>query len=124
MTTPQNRIPQHVQTLASPPGRHPGAAAGTGERERAGVLSLTVLTDAEYPLSAVARGLDEYYTGSRESPGVWTGTGATRQGLVGGVEPDHLRAMVRAHDPETGTDWLAGRRARKNNCFDATLSAP
>jgi hypothetical protein len=33
----------------------------------------------------VASGLDEYYTGAGEAPGVWVGSGLESLGLVGGT---------------------------------------
>ncbi|HET7489359.1 MAG TPA: MobF family relaxase [Acidimicrobiales bacterium] len=88
------------------------------------MLTLTALTDPEYLISSVALGLDEYYAGIGEAPGVWTGRFSAALGLAGVVEPDQLRALVAGHHPHSDVDLLAGRRARKVNAFDATLSAP
>jgi len=88
------------------------------------VLTLVKLTNAEYLISSVASGLEDYYVGSGEAPGVWHGRWAAELGLVGVVEEDPLRAIVAGHDRASGTDLLAGQRARKVNAFDATFSAP
>jgi conjugative relaxase-like TrwC/TraI family protein len=88
------------------------------------VLRLLRLTDAEYAISAVAEGLDEYYTGKGEAPGVWSGTWAEELGLSGVVGHDELRALVDGHDPRSGTYLLAGHKERKVKAFDATFSPP
>jgi hypothetical protein len=44
------------------------------------VLRLAKLTDAEYVLRQVAGGLEDYYLGSGEAPGVWSGRLAARVG--------------------------------------------
>ncbi|MDQ3569257.1 MAG: relaxase domain-containing protein [Actinomycetota bacterium] len=85
---------------------------------------MAALTDAEYTVSAVAEGLEEYYLGHGEAPGVWAGAWAEELGLSGVVGHDELRALVDGLDPNTGTDLLAGRKARKDMAFDATFSAP
>ncbi len=88
------------------------------------MLRVAALTDAEYTISAVAEGLEEYYLGHGEAPGVWAGTWAGELGLSGVVGHDDLRALVDGHDPEVGTDLLAGKRGRRDMAFDATFSAP
>ncbi|MGI8686071.1 MAG: MobF family relaxase [Acidimicrobiales bacterium] len=88
------------------------------------MLTLTALLDPEYLISSVALGLDEYYAGVGEAPGVWAGRFAAELGLVGVVDADDLRSVVLGHHPGTGVDLLAGRPARKVNAFDATLSPP
>ncbi|HET9442640.1 MAG TPA: MobF family relaxase, partial [Acidimicrobiales bacterium] len=88
------------------------------------MLRITPLRDGEYLLSAVAAGVEDYYMGAREAPGVWAGRFAGTLGLAGVVEAADLRALVEGRDPATGVDLLAGRPPRKNNCYDLTLSAP
>lgn len=88
------------------------------------MLRLTALRDPEYLISSVALGLDEYYAGVGEAPGVWSGRFAAELGLVGVVDADHLRALVDGHSPLTGENLLAGRPERSVNAFDATFSAP
>ncbi|MGA7758383.1 MAG: relaxase domain-containing protein [Ilumatobacteraceae bacterium] len=50
----------------------------------------------------MANGLEEYYTGAGEAPGVWVGTRVESLGLVGEVEPAHLRAVRAGLTPRTG----------------------
>ncbi len=88
------------------------------------MLTITELRDAEYVISSVALGLDEYYAGIGEAPGIWTGRFAPHLGLEGVVDAEDLRAVVEGHDPRSGADLLAGRRRRRVNVFDATFSAP
>jgi len=88
------------------------------------VLTLTALLDPEYVISSVALGLDEYYAGVGEAPGVWAGRFAPDLGLVGLVDADDLRSVVKGLHPGTGVDLLAGRPKRKVNVFDATFSPP
>ena len=88
------------------------------------MLTLTALRDPEYLISSVALGIDEYYAGVGEAPGVWAGRFAAELGLQGVVDPDQLRALVDGHHPLTGENLLAGRPERKVNAFDATFSAP
>ena len=87
------------------------------------MLTLTKLRNAEYVLSQIAGGLDEYYTSGREAPGVWAGGWADQLGLEGVVQADHLRSLVRGADPMSGTSLVEGRQ-RRVNAFDATFSAP
>ena len=50
------------------------------------VLTVTALTNAEYLLSSVALGIDEYYAGVGEAPGVWSGRWSPALGLEGTVD--------------------------------------
>ncbi|MGH9023882.1 MAG: MobF family relaxase, partial [Acidimicrobiia bacterium] len=88
------------------------------------MLTVTALRDSEYLITSVALGIDEYYAGIGEAPGVWAGSWSPELGLVGMVEPEDLRALVEGHHPGTGVDLLAGRPLRRVNAFDATFSAP
>jgi conjugative relaxase-like TrwC/TraI family protein len=88
------------------------------------VLTITKLNDAEYVISGVALGVDEYYTGTGEAPGVWHGRLAGELGLEGVVDADDLRALVLGREPGTDVDLLDGRPERKVAAFDLTLSAP
>jgi conjugative relaxase-like TrwC/TraI family protein len=88
------------------------------------VLSIVKLRDAEYVLRQIAKGIDEYYTSSKEPPGVWQGRWSAELGVEGVVEADHLRSLIRGVDPTSGRELLAGNLARKVNAFDATFSAP
>ena len=88
------------------------------------MLTITKLADAEYLLRQVALGVDDYYVGSGEAPGVWQGGLAADLGLLGVVEADHLRVLVLGLDPTSGTTLLAGRPERTVAAFDVTFSAP
>jgi conjugative relaxase-like TrwC/TraI family protein len=88
------------------------------------VLNITPLRDAEYLISSVALGIDEYYLGVGEAPGVWQGRWAAELGLAGVVEADELRALVEGVHPATGVDLLEGNRKRETFAFDATYSCP
>lgn len=71
----------------------PGAAAFSPEAGPS-VLRITKLADAEYLLRQVALGVEDYYTGSGEEPGVWQGGLAAEFGLTGVVEADHVRTLL------------------------------
>jgi conjugative relaxase-like TrwC/TraI family protein len=91
------------------------------------VLSIGVLKKAgwEYYAREVADGLEDYYAGAGEAPGVWTGHGATAAGVSGTVSAEALAlAFDEARHPETG--GLLGRTWRPDGVigFDATFSAP
>jgi conjugative relaxase-like TrwC/TraI family protein len=88
------------------------------------VLTVTALTDAEYVLSSVALGIDEYYAGVGEAPGVWSGEWSSELGIAGMVEADQLRALIDGTDPVSGVPLLVGLRERSVKAFDLTFSAP
>src|SRR3974377_1934227 len=88
------------------------------------MLSCIKLADAEYAIGQVAIGVEEYYLGEGEAPGVWAGRWAPSLGLEGVVGGQQLRSLVTGRTPRDGTFWLEGRPARKVNAFDATFSAP
>ncbi len=68
------------------------------------MLSVAKLTPGQesYYERSVAAGLDDYYAGRGESPGVWAGRGAAQLGLEGVVEAGQLGTLIRGHDPLTG----------------------
>ena len=88
------------------------------------MLTVTALTNAEYLLGSVALGIDEYYMGVGEAPGVWMGRCSVGLGVEGVVEADALRALIDGCDPTTGAPLLVGLRERKVKAFDLTFSAP
>jgi conjugative relaxase-like TrwC/TraI family protein len=88
------------------------------------VLRVTALTDGEYVLSSVALGIDEYYAGVGEAPGVWAGAWSRELGVEGMVEADQLRALIDGNDPVIGLPLLVGLRERRVKAFDLTFSAP
>jgi conjugative relaxase-like TrwC/TraI family protein len=69
-----------------------------------GVLSVAKLTPGQegYYERSVAAGIDDYYAGRGESPGIWTGTGAAAIGLEGVVEGGQLGTLIRGDHPHTG----------------------
>src|SRR5690242_769834 len=74
--------------------------------EDASVVSVVKLSPGQeaYYAQSVAAGVEDYYAGRGEAPGIWHGRGAEQLGLVGVVSPEQLRAIVRAVDPVTGVD--------------------
>ncbi len=90
------------------------------------VWKLRVGAEAYY-LSQVASGLDEYYTGAGEAPGVWVGNGVESLGLVGEVEPADLRAVLAGLAPGTGltpNGTTLRAHPRRVPGFDLTFSVP
>jgi conjugative relaxase-like TrwC/TraI family protein len=69
-----------------------------------GVLSVAKLTPGQegYYERSVAAGIDDYYAGRGESPGIWTGQGAAALGLEGVVEQGQLGTLIRGDHPLTG----------------------
>lgn len=88
------------------------------------MLTITKLKSAEYVITAVAAGMEDYYMGAGEAPGVWQGQWADQLGLDGIVAADDLRALVDGLDPATGLELLAGHRERRVAAIDITLSVP
>ncbi len=89
------------------------------------MLTITTLADAEYLIGGVALGVEDYYVGSGEAPGVWQGQLAAELQLVGVVDPDQLRALLLGRDPTTDVELLAARgRPRTVTAYDVTFSAP
>jgi conjugative relaxase-like TrwC/TraI family protein len=90
------------------------------------VWKLRVGAEAYY-LSQVARGLDEYYTGAGEAPGMWVGGGIDGLGLVGEVDAVDLRAVLAGLAPGTGLtpngDTLR-THPRRVPGFDLTFAVP
>jgi conjugative relaxase-like TrwC/TraI family protein len=69
----------------------------------AGVLSVAKLTLGQeaYYERQVVRGLDDYYAGRGESPGIWAGQGAAELELSGVVEDGDLGTLLRGVNPAT-----------------------
>ena len=65
------------------------------------VAKLTVGQEAYYE-QQVAGGLDDYYAGRGESPGIWAGRGAELLGHGGVVEEGDLGMLLRGIDPASG----------------------
>ena len=80
-----------------------------------------------YYLAQIASGLDEYYTGAGEAPGVWTGTASSLLGLDGQVAGDDLRAVLAGLAPSTGLTPNATQvvtHPRRVPGYDLTFSVP
>ncbi len=88
------------------------------------MLTVTKLGNAEYLIGSVALGVEEYYLGVGEAPGVWAGRWATELGLEGVVEADDLRSLIEGRHPITGADLVAKQRDREVRAIDLTFSAP
>ena len=78
------------------------------------MLSVAKLTPGQenYYERSVAAGLDDYYAGRGESPGVWAGRGALALELEGLVHDGELGRLIRGHHPHTDAVLHAHRRAR------------
>src|SRR3954451_6729765 len=65
------------------------------------MLSVSKLSPGQegYYERSVAAGLDDYYAGRGESPGVWTGGGAPELGLEGVVGEGELGRLVNGFHP-------------------------
>src|SRR5438445_7759154 len=79
-----------------------------------GVLSIAKLTPGQegYYERSVAAGLDDYYAGRGESPGVWTGRGAKALGLEGLVHEGELGRLIRGLHPHSEEELRTHAKAR------------
>ena len=79
------------------------------------MLSVAKLTPGQegYYERSVAAGLDDYYAGRGESPGVWVGRGARELELEGLVHEGELGRLIRGHHPHTDAELRRHRRARR-----------
>src|SRR6266540_4265485 len=80
-----------------------------------GVLSIAKLTPGQerYYERSVADGLDDYYAGRGESPGVWVGRGARELELQGVVGEGELGRLIGGQHPRTGEQLRRHYRARQ-----------
>jgi conjugative relaxase-like TrwC/TraI family protein len=78
----------------------------------------------QYYLDTVARGLEEYYTGAKEAPGVWVGSGSVRLGLAGEVDAEALGRVLEHVHPDGVYRLTAPRSVPVVAAYDATFSAP
>jgi conjugative relaxase-like TrwC/TraI family protein len=78
------------------------------------VLSVAKLTPGQesYYERSVAAGLDDYYAGRGESPGMWVGRGAAALGLEGVVAEGQLGLLVRGSHPAGGEQLRRHYRPR------------
>jgi conjugative relaxase-like TrwC/TraI family protein len=79
------------------------------------VLSVAKLTPGQegYYERSVAAGLDDYYAGRGESPGVWTGRGARALELDGLVHEGELGRLIRGSHPHTEEELRRHPKARR-----------
>ena len=79
------------------------------------VLSVAKLTPGQeaYYERSVAAGLDDYYAGRGESPGVWAGRGAAELELEGVVQDGELGRLIRGRAPATSRCSCARIRQSK-----------
>jgi conjugative relaxase-like TrwC/TraI family protein len=82
------------------------------------------LGQEQYYLDTVARGLEEYYTGAKEAPGVWVGSGSARLGLAGEVDAEALGRVLEHVHPDGVYRLTASRSVPVVAAYDATFSAP
>ena len=75
-----------------------------GVRGVGAVLSVAKLTLGQeaYYEQQVVRGLDDYYAGRGESPGIWAGRGSSELELSGVVDDGQLGTLLRGVNPATG----------------------
>jgi conjugative relaxase-like TrwC/TraI family protein len=78
------------------------------------VLSIAKLTPGQegYYERSVAAGLDDYYAGRGESPGVWVGRGAQELELEGLVHDGELGRLIRGIHPHTQKGLRSHPKAR------------
>src|SRR3954451_23428622 len=78
------------------------------------VLSVAKLTPGQerYYERSVAAGLDDYYAGRGESPGIWIGRGARALELEGVVHEGELGRLIRGLHPYTEKQLRARRQAK------------
>ena len=74
------------------------------------MLSVIKLADAEYPLGQVALGIEDYYLGMGEAPGVWAGT-VGAQARPGGCGRGRRPAGPGQRRRSAGWDVVAGGTA-------------
>ncbi|HEX5172588.1 MAG TPA: MobF family relaxase [Gaiellaceae bacterium] len=75
------------------------------------MAKLTLGQEAYYE-QQVARGVDDYYAGRGESPGIWAGSGSATLGLVGVVGDGHLGTLLRGVNPASSERLRAPVRER------------
>ncbi len=75
------------------------------------VAKLTLGQEAYYE-QQVARGLDDYYAGRGESPGIWAASGSGALGLVGVVEDGELGMLLRGVNPANAERLRSAVRER------------
>ncbi len=77
-----------------------------------------------YYTAMVADGAEEYFTGDREAPGVWVGSGSDDLGLVGTVGAEDFASVLEHRFPGTNVRMTGSRSVPRVAGFDATFCAP
>ena len=77
-----------------------------------------------YYTDAVAKGREDYYQGSGEAPGAWSGAGAQLLELDGRVDDDAFATVLGGVDPKSGNPLRSSRGPSRVAGFDLTFSAP
>ena len=84
---------------------------------------LAGVDSVDYYLSQVASGVEDYYLGNGEAPGIWTGSAAADLSLHGQVDADALRRVLGGRDA-AGRPLKGLRSSRKVPGFDLAFRAP
>ena len=97
----------------------------TGEAEILNVGKLRKGSELYY-LNSVAKGVEDYYTGSGEAPGYWLASGTNELELSGTVTERELRAVLNGQDPRSGRRLAAAKATKRQRVpgFDLTFRAP
>lgn len=109
------RPPHLLISIAGETQMHHSTHKWVGCYNRAAVLSVAKLTPGQerYYERSVADGLDDYYAGRGESPGVWTGGGAKHLGLEGVVQEGELGRLIGGKHPRAEEKLRSHYRARR-----------
>ena len=86
------------------------------------MLSIAKVADADYYLTAVVSGIEDYYA-IGEEPGRWTAHTPELLGIDGQLEPAQLNAVLAGRHPVTDAPLIASAN-RKIPAFDLTFRAP
>jgi len=81
-------------------------------------------TAGQYYVEQVSRGVEDYYAGDGEMPGVWTGAGAAALGLGGDVGEEGIRRLLNCQNPASGDVLRQPLGPRAVAGFDLTFRAP
>ena len=89
-------------------GRHLPPLRGGGAGSRRVVLTITKLKGAEYLIASVADGMEDYYMGAGEAPGVWQDAGRPRSGWRVSSRPRRCGRSSTASIPTAGRNCWRG----------------
>ena len=77
-----------------------------------------------YYVEQVSRGVEDYYAGEGESPGVWAGAGAAELELAGEVGEEGILRLLNAQNPASGDELRRALASGAVAGFDLTFRAP